>query len=67
VKIDSYWIFYIIKVVQSFPADYLIIKFLRYIRVYKAGTIIKLWDMFDTDNIFISKILKDCIFKTILV
>lgn len=60
--------------VQSFPADRLIVfrpqqssKLLGCIRVYKAGTTTKLWDVFDTDGIFIGKVPKDCAFEAMLV
>lgn len=35
--------------------------------MYKAGTSTKLWDVFDTDGIFIGKVPKDCHFEAMLV
>lgn len=60
--------------VQSYPRDRLVVfrpqrsrELLGCIRVYKAGTTTKLWDVFDTNGIFIGKVPKDCAFEAMLV
>ncbi|PYH75348.1 hypothetical protein BO82DRAFT_360095 [Aspergillus uvarum CBS 121591] len=74
VEIDSHWTPYTIKVVQGIPVDRLVVfrphesnKLLGCIRVYRAGTTTKLWDVFETDGIFIGKVPKDCAFEAMLV
>lgn len=37
------------------------------IRVYRAGTTVKLWDVYDSRDMLIGIILKDCPFKAMVV
>ncbi|KAL2367880.1 hypothetical protein BDBG_07304 [Blastomyces gilchristii SLH14081] len=74
VEIDSQWTPYMVKMIQGHPTDRLIVfrpqtsnKVLGCIRVYKAGTTTKIWDVYDTNGTFIGKVPKNCAFEAMLV
>jgi hypothetical protein len=73
-EIDSQWIPYNLKMIPPHSSDRLIVfrpqrsqRLLGCIRVYKAGTTIKEWDVYDTDGTFIGIIPEDCTCEAMLV
>lgn len=74
VKIDDVWTPHTARLIKGHPAKRLIVfrpwdsqKLLGCIRVYKSGTTVKLWDVYDREGTFIGKIPKNCPFEAMLV
>lgn len=74
VEVERQWTSYTVKLMPGYPADRLIVfrpqqsrKLLGCIRVYKAGTTTKIWDVYDTDGTFIGIVPKDCTFEAMVV
>lgn len=73
-EVDKNWTLYTLKMVPGHPTDRLIVfrphpsrDLLGCIRVYRAGTTVKLWDVYDSRDTFIGIVPKDCPFEAMVV